>query len=204
MSPTAALFAPLPPQRQQTRDKGQTLMATRSVPLTALSEMVPGQEADLFVLLTAKEQLTTREGKPYFKRRLPRPRPRGQLSHLGQFPLGRRLPRSLEPGRVLQGAGRLSRNQLRPATRHPQNPRGRRGGRRRRLRSDDVPAAIALRAAADVRGVAGHRPRARSTTPPLRALVESILWDNQRGVAADCRRPGTTITPSSPAGWNTR
>ncbi len=37
------------------------------MPLVALSEMVPGQEADLFVLMTAKEQLTTREGKPYFK-----------------------------------------------------------------------------------------------------------------------------------------
>ncbi|MGA2034349.1 MAG: HD domain-containing protein [Thermoguttaceae bacterium] len=32
-----------------------------------LCEMVPGQEADLFVLMTAKEQLTTREGKPFFK-----------------------------------------------------------------------------------------------------------------------------------------
>jgi 3'-5' exoribonuclease len=37
------------------------------MPLLSLSEMVPGQEADLFVLMTAKEQLTTREGKPYFK-----------------------------------------------------------------------------------------------------------------------------------------
>ena len=45
----------------------KTPMATRSVPLTALSEMVPGQEADVFVLLTAKEQLNTREGKPYFR-----------------------------------------------------------------------------------------------------------------------------------------
>jgi 3'-5' exoribonuclease len=37
------------------------------MPIVALSEMVSGQEADLFALLTAKEQLTTREGKPYFK-----------------------------------------------------------------------------------------------------------------------------------------
>ncbi len=37
------------------------------MPLVPLCEMVPGQEADLFVLMTAKEQLTTREGKPYFK-----------------------------------------------------------------------------------------------------------------------------------------
>jgi 3'-5' exoribonuclease len=38
-----------------------------TIPLVALSEMIPGQEADLFVLMTAKEQLSTREGKPYFK-----------------------------------------------------------------------------------------------------------------------------------------
>jgi 3'-5' exoribonuclease len=37
------------------------------MPVVALSEMVPGQEADLFVLMTAKEELTTRDGKPYFK-----------------------------------------------------------------------------------------------------------------------------------------
>ena len=37
------------------------------MPIAALSEMTHGQEADLFVLLTAKEELTTRDGKPYFK-----------------------------------------------------------------------------------------------------------------------------------------
>jgi len=35
--------------------------------IVALSEMVNGQEGDLFVLMTAKEELTTRDGKPYFK-----------------------------------------------------------------------------------------------------------------------------------------
>lgn len=38
-----------------------------SLGVVALSEMTNGQEADLFVLLTAKEELTTRDGKPYFK-----------------------------------------------------------------------------------------------------------------------------------------
>src|SRR5271165_6510564 len=36
-----------------------------TMPILALSAMLPGQEADIFVLMTAKEQLTTREGKPY-------------------------------------------------------------------------------------------------------------------------------------------
>ncbi len=35
--------------------------------LTSLSELSPGQEADFFALLAAKEELTTRDQKPYFK-----------------------------------------------------------------------------------------------------------------------------------------
>ena len=41
---------------------GEPLMS-----IIALSEMTHGQEADLFVLMTVKEELTTRDGKPYFK-----------------------------------------------------------------------------------------------------------------------------------------
>lgn len=37
------------------------------MPIIALSDIVPGQEADMFVLMTAKEQLNTRDGKPYFR-----------------------------------------------------------------------------------------------------------------------------------------
>ena len=37
------------------------------MPIVRLSEMTPDQEADLFVQLSAKEELTTRNGKPYFK-----------------------------------------------------------------------------------------------------------------------------------------
>jgi 3'-5' exoribonuclease len=37
------------------------------MPILTLSDLLPGQEADMFVLMTAKEQLTTREGKPYFR-----------------------------------------------------------------------------------------------------------------------------------------
>ena len=38
-----------------------------TMPILALSAMLPGQEADMFVLMTSKEQLTTREGKPYYR-----------------------------------------------------------------------------------------------------------------------------------------
>ncbi len=42
-------------------------MAAKSMPIVPLSEMAHGQEADLFALLTAKEELATRDGKPYMK-----------------------------------------------------------------------------------------------------------------------------------------
>jgi 3'-5' exoribonuclease len=43
-------------------------MKQKTLPaVTPLSEMTPGQEADLFALLAGKEELTTRDGKPYFK-----------------------------------------------------------------------------------------------------------------------------------------
>jgi 3'-5' exoribonuclease len=39
----------------------------RAVPLLTLAEMNPGQEADVFAMLSAKEELTAKNGKPYFK-----------------------------------------------------------------------------------------------------------------------------------------
>lgn len=42
-------------------------MSTRTPEIVRLSEMRDGQEADLFALLTTKEELRTRDGKPYFK-----------------------------------------------------------------------------------------------------------------------------------------
>lgn len=42
-------------------------MATQPTLIVPLCELVDGQEADFFVLMTAKEELTTREGKPYYR-----------------------------------------------------------------------------------------------------------------------------------------
>lgn len=39
----------------------------RQIPLVPLAEMVAGQEADAFVLLAAKTEGTTRDGKPFFR-----------------------------------------------------------------------------------------------------------------------------------------
>lgn len=43
------------------------MTAHRNMQIVELADMTSGQEADVFVLLTAKEQLTTRDGKPYFR-----------------------------------------------------------------------------------------------------------------------------------------
>ena len=42
-------------------------MTARNMQIVDLADMTSGQEADVFVLMTAKEQLTTRDGKPYFR-----------------------------------------------------------------------------------------------------------------------------------------
>jgi len=41
--------------------------STKTITVVPLGEMLPGQEADLFALLSAKETLTTRDNKPYLK-----------------------------------------------------------------------------------------------------------------------------------------
>ena len=38
-----------------------------SIAVAALSELTHGQEADFFAMLSAKEELTTKDGKPYFR-----------------------------------------------------------------------------------------------------------------------------------------
>ena len=42
-------------------------MSQRAMPILTLAEMTPGREADLFLMLAAKEELLTKNGKPYFK-----------------------------------------------------------------------------------------------------------------------------------------
>lgn len=42
-------------------------MATKPLPILALADMENGQEADLFALLSAKEEQKTRDGKPYWR-----------------------------------------------------------------------------------------------------------------------------------------
>jgi 3'-5' exoribonuclease len=39
----------------------------RTMPLLTLTEIAPGQEADLFLLLTVKEELKTKANKPYYR-----------------------------------------------------------------------------------------------------------------------------------------
>jgi 3'-5' exoribonuclease len=42
-------------------------MPARTIPITTLSALSPGEEADFFALMTSKDELSTREGKPYLR-----------------------------------------------------------------------------------------------------------------------------------------
>src|SRR3954452_11806423 len=42
-------------------------MKPRSIPVVPLAELTHGQEADVFVLMTGKEESLTRDGKKYFR-----------------------------------------------------------------------------------------------------------------------------------------
>ena len=42
-------------------------MVPKSMPILNLSDLTAGEEADFFALLTTKEELRTREGKPYYR-----------------------------------------------------------------------------------------------------------------------------------------
>ena len=55
------------PQQPLFEDSPAARSAPRGKAPVPLSEMQSGQEADLFALMTLKEPLTTRDGKPYFK-----------------------------------------------------------------------------------------------------------------------------------------
>ncbi len=85
---------------------------------------------------------------------------RSGFSHLARFALGRRLPRGLAAGHVLQSARSLSRDQLRTAARSAQDPSRVRSRRDGRILARDVPAADAIRRAGHVRRAAGDRSRA--------------------------------------------
>ncbi len=126
-------------------------------PIIRLSDMQADEEGDLFVLLSAKEELLTRRGEAVLQGDLPRRPPGGELSDLERRPPGRRLPAAVDAGRVLQGPRRPARDELRAATGTPQDPRGDRCRRGGRLRSDDVFTPIAVLPGGDVRRASGDR-----------------------------------------------
>ena len=55
------------PHTERTHPSAPPTPAMKSNPIVALSEMQPDQEGDVFALLAAKEELTTKHGKPYFR-----------------------------------------------------------------------------------------------------------------------------------------
>ena len=132
--------------------------------------------------MTAKEELTTRDGKPYFKV--------GFRDHAREviFPIwddspwGADCREAWQPGTFLQSAGRLSRHELRPAARDPQDSRSDRRRRGRRFLARDVPAANAVRRRRDVRRAADDRPTSGSTTQPCASWSSTCSKRNREAL----------------------
>ena len=79
---------------------------TRSIPLLPLDEMIPGQEADVFLLLVGQGRTDDEDGQALSQSDVSRRQPGSELSDLGRCALGGRMPRRVDAGRVLQSSGR--------------------------------------------------------------------------------------------------
>ncbi len=123
--------------------------------IVQLSQLTSGQEADFFALLSAKEELTTREGKPYWRVSFRDAAREITIPGVGQLALGGGVQQHWTPGVFykLRAAYRESNYGPQLEIRRIREVCRRRPGRR--LRPDDVPAAIAVRSPADVRRAAG-------------------------------------------------
>ena len=177
-------------------------MSPSAMPLVALSQMVPGQEADLFVLMTVKEQLTTREGKPYFKVGF---RDSGREV---SFPVWDNSPWAADcRERWSPGMFYKLRAVYRESNYGPQLDL-------RKVRevcaadaADGFDPTMCLPQSRfdpqqmfdDLLAVA----REQIAAGPLRNLVESLLVENRAALCA-CRPRGTTTMPSWADCWNTR
>ena len=73
-------------------------MASRSFPIIALGDMIHGQEADTFVLMTTKEELITRDGKKYFRVGFRDARREVTFPIWGDAPLAEDCRRAWSPG----------------------------------------------------------------------------------------------------------
>ena len=71
-----------------------------------LCDLTHGQEADFFALLSAKEELTTKDGKPYFRVAFRDAQREVSFPVWSRRPARRRVPRRVDRRRVLQAAGR--------------------------------------------------------------------------------------------------
>ncbi len=151
--------------------------------------MAHGQEADLFVLMTAKEELTTRDGKPYFKVGFRDHAREVTLSDLGRFALGRRLPRGLDsPARFTSCGPSIARPTTARSSRCARFARVCDGRRGRRLRS---PAMCLPQSRFDAQAMFDELlaiARERIDDAPLRDLVVSLLERTSRAAADAARR----------------
>ncbi len=96
-----------------------------------LSELAEGQEADFFALLSEKQELTTRDGKPYFRVSFRDARREVGLPIWADSPLRDGLPQRMGGRRVLQAAGEGAADEFRAAAGDPPHSADRRRTTRR-------------------------------------------------------------------------
>ena len=152
----------------------------RTMPIATLSDLSPGQEADLFLLMTVKEELKTKTGKPYFRVGFRDGDREVSFPIWGDSPWAVECRDRWNPGVFYKLRGDLSGHRLRAAIGDPQNPRGGRGGRRRRVRSRRS----ACRESASIPRRCSMNcwpsPEQQIKNPALRKLVESLLTATAR------------------------
>ena len=179
-------------------------MTARAMPIVPLSEMVNGQEADVFALMTAKQSLTTREGKPYFRVAFRDAGREVSFPVWDNAPLAADCREAWTPGAFYKIRAVYRETELRPATGHPQDPRSDRRRRGRRVRPDDVPGPIAVRSGGACSTSCWRSSASTSRDAALRTLVESILASHREALLVDARRAAQPPRLRRRAAWSTR
>ena len=119
--------------------------------------MSEGQEADFFALLSEKQELTTRDGKPYYRVTFRDARREVGFPIWSDSPLAESCRREWTPGQFYKMRAVLRQSNYGPQLEIKKIRPVEDGDREGRLRSADVPAGVAVRPGRDVRRADEHR-----------------------------------------------
>ena len=153
------------------------------MPVLTLSEISPGQEADLFLLMTAKEELKTKTKKPYFRVGFRDGGREVTFPIWGDSPWAADCRDRWNPGVFYKIRAVYQETSFGPQLEIRKIREVVDGRRGRRIRPDALPAPDPFRSADNVRRTADASPSSTSATPP--APVGRVALDDQPRGAAD-------------------